>query len=111
MAAMRPTVGAGLVLLSAVCCSTVLICAQTATVQSDNAARSKLYGYIDSIARSQLNARRQALLQVRTRTAAERRRTEVRDKILKLIGGLPARSGVPAMKEFGTVSGDGFRMD
>jgi len=115
MAAMKPTFGAGPALatitVSAVCCSALFIYAQTAAVQSDNGARSKLYGYIDSIARSQLNARKQAILQVRTSTAAERRRAEVRDKILRLIGGLPTRTGVPAVKEFGSVSGDGFRMD
>src|SRR6476660_4013437 len=108
MGAMKPAFGAGPALaaitVSAVCCSALFIYAQTAAVQSDNGARSKLYGYIDSIARSQLNARKQAILQVRTSTAAERRRAEVRDKILRLIGGLPARTGVPAVKEFGSVS-------
>jgi cephalosporin-C deacetylase-like acetyl esterase len=70
-----------------------------------------LHRYIDSIARTQLAARQRTIAQIRTREAAERRQVEVREKILKLIGGLPQRSGSVAVKEFGSISGDGFRME
>lgn len=74
-------------------------------------ARSQLHRYIDSIARAQLEARRNTMMLVRTRESADRRQAEVREKVLKLIGGLPVRDGPVAVKEFGSIAGDGFRME
>lgn len=74
-------------------------------------ARGQLYRYIDSIARQQLDTRRRTIAQIRTREAAIRRQNEVREKILKLMGGLPERASKVEVKEFGSVSGDGFRME
>ena len=38
-------------------------------------------------------------------------RPQVRQQILSLIGGLPAHSGPVAVKQFGSLSGDGFRIE
>jgi len=73
--------------------------------------RQKLIDYLDGIARTQLDARRQAIAHVQTRADAERRRAMVRAKIVELIGGLPERSGPVAVKSFGAIEGDGFRIE
>ena len=74
-------------------------------------ARQKLISYLDGIAGSQLAARKQAIAQIQTRADAERRKAMVREKILRLIGGLPESHGPVAVKQFGTISGDGFRVE
>jgi hypothetical protein len=73
--------------------------------------RQQLYRYIDGVAHSHLESRRQTIVRLQTRMDADRRRLEVREKILRLIGGLPERHGPVATKEFGTLSGDGFRVE
>jgi cephalosporin-C deacetylase-like acetyl esterase len=73
--------------------------------------RNKLIGYLDGIAMSQLAARKQAIAQIQTSADADRRKAMVREKILRLIGGLPEHSGTVAVKTFGTTSGDGFRIE
>jgi cephalosporin-C deacetylase-like acetyl esterase len=79
-------------------------------LQSDD-PRQQLFRYIDGIARVRLEARKQEIAQIRTRAAAETRRTAVREKVLRLIGGLPERMGRVQVKTFGTYSGDGFRVE
>jgi dienelactone hydrolase len=83
--------------------------AQNAPVNND--ARSLLHSYIDGLIQSQLEIRKQAMARIQTRDAADRRKKETREKILQLIGGLPEHSGPVAVKEFGMVSGDGFRVE
>jgi len=74
-------------------------------------ARARLIAYLNGLAQTHLDARKQAVAQLRTRADAERRKTEVRGKILQLIGGLPERHGTPAVKTFGAVSADGFSVE
>jgi cephalosporin-C deacetylase-like acetyl esterase len=81
------------------------------TAQNDNDARNRLYGYIDGILRAQIQKRQERLAQILTRDAAERRKKETREKILRLIGGLPEHSGSVAVREFGALSADGFRVE
>jgi cephalosporin-C deacetylase-like acetyl esterase len=73
--------------------------------------RQQLYRYLDGIARERLEHRKQDIARIETRGGAERRRTQVREKILRLIGGLPERRGPVAVKEFGTLSADGFHVE
>jgi cephalosporin-C deacetylase-like acetyl esterase len=77
----------------------------------DQAARQKLVGYLDGIANSELDARKRAIAQIQTRADAERRVAMVRAKILGLIGGLPESRGPVAVKQFGTLSSDGFHVE
>jgi len=73
--------------------------------------RQKLIDYLDAIARQQLDARRQTIARIQSRTDAEQRRDMVRRKIIDLIGGLPESTGTVAVKSFGTISGEGFRIE
>jgi cephalosporin-C deacetylase-like acetyl esterase len=77
----------------------------------DQAGRQKLIAYLDAIAESQLAARKQAIAQIHTAAEADRRKAMVHDKLLALIGGLPERHGKPAVKLFGTMPADGFRVE
>lgn len=81
------------------------------TPAPDNSARQKLIEDLDSIANQQLADRAEAVAQIQTRADAEKRKKEVRERILNLIGGLPAHSGKVAVKEFGALQGDGFRIE
>src|SRR5262249_42208705 len=81
------------------------------SAQTNNDARNQLYRYIDGIARTRLEARKQLVAQIRTPANVEHRKKEVREKILRLIGGLPERRGPVAVKEFGKLSADGFRVE
>ncbi|HWB82595.1 MAG TPA: acetylxylan esterase [Bryobacteraceae bacterium] len=94
-------------------CFGAVIAAACATVlgaQSDN-PRAQLIKYIDGIAQTHLDARKQAISQIKNSAEADRRKAMVREKILHLIGGLPEHHGPVAVKQFGTVTGDGFKME
>src|SRR5215475_9884555 len=73
--------------------------------------RQKFIDDLDAVASQQLAARKQAVEKIATRAVAERRRSEVRQKITALIGGLPESSGPVVVKEFGAITGDGFRIE
>jgi len=79
--------------------------------QSNVSPRDQMIAYLDGIAKTHLDARAATIAQIKTRGDADRRKTAVRQKILQLIGGLPERRGAVAVKEFGSVSADGFRVD
>jgi cephalosporin-C deacetylase-like acetyl esterase len=85
--------------------------AQTDKAQSDSAARQQLIETLDQIANKQLADRAQRVAGIQTRAAFERRKAQVRAKILELIGGLPEHRGPLAVKEFGSLTGDGFRVE
>jgi cephalosporin-C deacetylase-like acetyl esterase len=73
--------------------------------------RTLLIRYLDGIAGVHLKQRREQIAQLRSPADVERRQTEFREKVLNLIGGLPARSGPVASKHFGSLSGDGFHVE
>lgn len=73
--------------------------------------RQALINYLDSIARSHLEARKQTIALIRSRADAERRKAIVRQQITALIGGLPESSGPVVVKSFGAISGEGFRIE
>jgi cephalosporin-C deacetylase-like acetyl esterase len=79
--------------------------------QSDNSARQKLIASLNAQANVQLAQRVQAVAKVQTRADAEKRKDVVRRTILDLIGGLPAHPSSIAAKQFGTLSGDSFRIE
>ena len=85
--------------------ATFVLCAQPVE------PRQKLIDYLDGIARTQLDARSEAVAHIQTRAAAERRRDMVRRTITGLLGGLPENNGPVAVKSFGAISGDGFRVE
>jgi cephalosporin-C deacetylase-like acetyl esterase len=79
--------------------------------QSDNSAREKLIHSLDDLAMKQLAERAAAVAKIQTRAEAEKRKDLVRGKILDLIGGLPSHQGQVPVKQFGTLAGDGFRIE
>lgn len=82
----------------------------TASAQTADAVTA-LNTYLDRIANEQLDQRAKTVAAIGTREQAEQRQHEVRRKILELIAGpMPATGPVP-VKEFGTLSGDGFRVE
>ncbi len=89
----------------------LFLCAVSIFAQSDNSAREKLIASLNAQANIQLAERAKTVAKVRTRTDAEKRKDLVRHKILDLIGGLPAHPTSIAAKEFGTLSGSGFRIE
>jgi cephalosporin-C deacetylase-like acetyl esterase len=74
-------------------------------------ALQKLNSYLNSIGIAQADQRSQNVAGIHTREAADQRQARVRSKILSLIGGLPDRNGPVPVKQFGAVSGDGFRVE
>src|SRR5260370_37162965 len=88
-----------------------LACALWAAAQSGDSQRDKLMKYLDRIAARQLAERARAVARIQTRAAAERRKAQVRDKILVLIGGLPPSNSPVEVKQLGTLAADGFRVE
>ena len=88
----------------------VLLAGASLLAQSGD-ARARLIAYLNGLAHTQLAARQQAVSRLRTRAEAEHRKADVRAKILRLIGGLPERHGVPQVKTFGAVQADGFAVE
>jgi cephalosporin-C deacetylase-like acetyl esterase len=86
-------------------------CALWAAAQSDTGARQRLIETLDAIANKQLEERAQKVAGIQTRAAFDQRKAQVRAKILELIGGLPEHRGPVAVKEFGSLTGDGFRVE
>src|SRR5215471_13842728 len=74
-------------------------------------ARGQLIQRLNGLAQTYLDARKAELAKVTTKADAERRKAIVKRKILSLIGGLPEHRGPVAVKEFGTVTADGFRVE
>ncbi len=91
--------------------SAAILIASSAIAQVDNSARDKLIQSLDDLATKQLAERAQVMAKIQTRAEAEKRKDLVRRKILDLIGGLPAHQGPVAVKQFGTLTGEGFRIE
>ncbi len=86
------------------------VCAIPVIAQAPD-ARQQLVAYLNHIAFAQLQQRAQAVAAVQTQADAERRKNAVRAKLLELIGGLPDKRGPVPVKQFGSLSGDGFRVE
>jgi cephalosporin-C deacetylase-like acetyl esterase len=81
------------------------------TAQSGVRPREEMIGYLNGIAKTQLEARSRAVAGIRNSVDADRRKSEVREKILRLIGGLPEGKGPGTVREFRKSSHDGFRVE
>jgi cephalosporin-C deacetylase-like acetyl esterase len=75
-----------------------------------NIGRTQLTNYLDDIASKETAARRTSIAAITTRAQAEARQSEVRKKILTLIGGLPEKTPLNA-KSLGTTQAEGFRIE
>jgi cephalosporin-C deacetylase-like acetyl esterase len=74
-------------------------------------ALQQLNSYLNGIGIAQADARSQKVAAIHTREEADQRQSDVRSKILKLIGGLPEHARPIRAKQFATVAGDGFRIE
>lgn len=88
----------------------LILCSMWVGAQSTS-PRDQIIAYLDAIAKTKLDARAASIAQIKTRADADRRKAAVRSKILQLIGGLPERKGPVEVKQFGTVSADGFHVE
>ena len=75
------------------------------------AAQSQIHSYLNQIGYSLLAKRAQTVAAIKTKAEADQRKTEVRKKILELVGGLPKVSGPVVVKQFATIEEDGFRIE
>src|SRR5947209_6505661 len=73
--------------------------------------REQLILYLTGLSRAHLDRRSQAIAQIQTRAGAESRKAMVREKILGLMGGIFENRGPVSVKQFGTLAGDGFRVE
>ncbi len=95
----------------AVAATLAALCVDWASAQTDNSARQQLIETLDQIANKQLTERAKRVAAIPTRAAFDQRKAQVRTTILELIGGLPEHRGPVAVKEFGSLTGDGFRVE
>ncbi len=102
---MQPTATRSGSLLMALAFSTVALAAQS------EPSRPQLVHYLNSIAQHQLEERARKIAAIHTQAQAEQRKTENRQKILDLIGGLPATRAPLSVQQAGTLSGEGFRLE
>ncbi|MDP2999783.1 MAG: acetylxylan esterase [Bryobacterales bacterium] len=72
---------------------------------------AQLKRYLNRIGAEQLRARDSELAQVRTREDMERRKKMIREKILRLVGGLPDYRGPLNTKQAGTLRHDDYRIE
>jgi cephalosporin-C deacetylase-like acetyl esterase len=75
-----------------------------------NIGRTQLTNYLDDIAAKEIAARRATIAAITTRTRAEARQSEVRKKILTLIGDLPEKTPLNS-RILGSTQAEGFRME
>jgi hypothetical protein len=66
---------------------------------------------VNGIGVAQAAGRAQRVATIHTREEADQRQAGVRSTILKLIGGLPERTRPVFVKQFGTLAGDGLRIE
>jgi cephalosporin-C deacetylase-like acetyl esterase len=75
-------------------------------------ARQQLIGYLNGVATAHLDERQKTVERISTRSAALARQKQVRQKLIEAIGGLPDRQDrVVAVKTFGSIQADGFRVE
>jgi cephalosporin-C deacetylase-like acetyl esterase len=71
----------------------------------------QLTRYLTAIGQKQLEERRREVAQIKTREQAEQRRKAVREKLLRLMGGLPDYRGPLNVKHYGTLDRGDYRIE
>ena len=78
---------------------------------ADNDARDRLIRQLNRRAFAMLEQRTKTVAAITTREDAEKRRAEVREKVLRAMNGLPGPRGPLNAKLAGTLERDGFRIE
>ena len=73
--------------------------------------REQLIRYLNAVADRQLRERERVIAAIRTRQQAEERQKIVRQKILRLIGGLPETRGPLNVRRSGALEREGYRIE
>ena len=76
-----------------------------------DASRPSLIAHLNAIAAERLAQRARDVAALRTREDVERRQAQVREALLRLIGGLPETRGDLAVKTAPPLQGDGFTVE
>ena len=79
-----------------------------AMVASAGAQNDPLLRWMDKIAQQELDAREAIIANIRTVADAEQRKKVVREKIMRIMGGLPEYNGPLNARVTGTIQADGF---
>jgi len=105
---LSPILGAGVLLPAA-----LAQVAQPLTVFRTPEAepRAQLTQYLNKIALTRLQQRRQEISQIKTKEEMERRKAIVREKVLRLIGGLPNYRGPLNVRQVGTLDRGDYRIE
>ncbi len=97
--------------MRAACLLVLCLGASAATAAEPPGARQQLNAWLNQLGFAQLEVRARAVAAIQTREQAEKRKTAVRQRVLTLIGGLPERRGPVPVRQFGSLPGDGFRVE
>ena len=92
------------------CAVLQLIGQSTQTVQ-ETPSSDMLRSYLQGIALGQLASRKQLIDEIRTRQQFEKRRIEVRRKLLVMMGGLPARRSSLNVRNMGVIDHGDYRVE
>jgi cephalosporin-C deacetylase-like acetyl esterase len=98
-------------LFAAAACFLILPQMHAAQETPTSGSRSELIQYLNSQAHQQLEQRSQTVAKISSRTAAEQRAAWARRQVLKLIGGLPGERGPLNVRNYGSLNGEGFRVE
>jgi cephalosporin-C deacetylase-like acetyl esterase len=88
-----------------------LLLLATTLLAADDGAREQLIRQLDQRAFGMLEQRAKSIAMIQTRDDAEKRKAEVRGKILHAMNGLPGQRGPLNAKTTGTLERDGFRIE
>jgi cephalosporin-C deacetylase-like acetyl esterase len=84
---------------------------QAAAKAQTESATGQMHAYLNGIAYKMLAERAKRVAAIETEEQAVARRDEVRRRIVKLVGGIPATSGPVNAKSFDSIKEDGFRIE
>jgi cephalosporin-C deacetylase-like acetyl esterase len=101
----------GTVLLAALCAAGAQGQELVVFPNPADAPPAQLKRYLNGIGHEQLRARDRELAQVKTRDDMERRKKVIREKILRLVGGLPDFRGPLNVKAIGTLRHEDYRIE
>src|SRR5579872_3139591 len=79
--------------------------------KSGETPQAQLTAYLNTIGKKELAARADGIARLKTRADAERRQQVVREKLLRLIGGLPTVHGPLHTRNAGAIRHDDYRIE
>ncbi len=87
----------------------LLLCAET--MAQNNPPTGMLHSYLTKLAQQQLSARKDTISAIRTREQFEKRRSEVRQQLMTMLGGLPAARSPLNVRKTGVIDRGDYRIE